>query len=47
LQGDLKDFPQIADGLVLIGRENRDFLRGIIRRGEKGETLDMIPMISE
>jgi hypothetical protein len=44
LQGDLKDFPQIADGLIPAERENRDFLLGIIRRGEKGETLDVIPM---
>jgi hypothetical protein len=44
LQGDFKDFPQIADGLVPAEREYRDFLLGIIRRGEKGETLDVIPM---
>jgi hypothetical protein len=44
LHGDFKDFPQIADGLVPAEREYRDFLLGIIRRGEKGETLDVIPM---
>jgi hypothetical protein len=44
LHGDFKDFPQIADGLVPAEREYRDFLLGIIRLGEKGETLDVIPM---
>src|SRR3954471_1287419 len=44
LQGKLKNLPQIADALVLAKRENRDFLPGIIRRGEKGETLHVIPM---
>jgi hypothetical protein len=44
LQRYLKDLPQIADGLVPAQRENRDFLLGIIRRGEKGETLHVIPM---
>jgi hypothetical protein len=44
LQGHLKDFSQIADGLVLADREYRDFLLGIIRRGEEGKTLEMIPM---
>jgi hypothetical protein len=44
LQGDLKDFPQIADGLVPPERGYRDFLLGIIRRGEKRKTLDVIPM---
>jgi hypothetical protein len=44
LQRNLKDFPQIADGLAPAERENRDFLLGIIRRSEKGETLDVIPM---
>jgi hypothetical protein len=44
LQGHLKDLPQIADGLAPAERENRDFLLGIIRRGEEGETLQVIPM---
>jgi hypothetical protein len=44
LQGHLKDFSQIADGLVPAQREYRDFLPGIIRRGEEGKTLEMIPM---
>jgi hypothetical protein len=44
LQGNLKDLPQIADALVPAKRENGDFLPGIIRRGEKGETLHVIPM---
>jgi hypothetical protein len=44
LQRNLKDFPQIADGLVPAERENRDFLVGIVRRSEKGETLNVIPM---
>jgi hypothetical protein len=44
LQRDFEDFPQIADGLVPAEREYRDFLLGIIRRGEKGKTLDVIPM---
>ena len=44
LQGHLKDLPQIADGLAPAERENRDFLLGIIRRGKKGETLQVIPM---
>ena len=44
LQGKLKDLPQIADALVPAKRENGDFLPGIIRRGEKGETLHVIPM---
>ena len=44
LQGHLKDLAQIADGLALAERENRDFLLGIIRRREEGETLHVIPM---
>jgi hypothetical protein len=44
LKGHLKDLPQIADGLALAERENRDFLLRIIRRGEEGETLQVIPM---
>jgi hypothetical protein len=44
LQGDLEDFSQIADGLVLAKREQRDFLLGIICLGKKGEALDVIPM---
>jgi hypothetical protein len=44
LQGHLKDLPQIADGLAPAERENRNFLLGIIGRGEKGETLHVIPM---
>jgi hypothetical protein len=44
LHGDLEDFPQIADGLVPAERKHRKFLRGIIRRGEEGKTLEMIPM---
>jgi len=44
LQGYLKDFSQIADGLVLAEREYRDFLLGIIRRSEERKTLEMIPM---
>ena len=44
LQGHLKDFSQITDGLVLAEREHRDFLLGIIRRSEEGKTLEMIPM---
>jgi hypothetical protein len=44
LQGHLKNLPQIADGLTLAERENRDFLLGIIRRSEEGETLQVIPM---
>ena len=44
LQGDLEDFPQIADGLVPAKRENRDFLLWIICLGKKGEPLDVIPM---
>jgi hypothetical protein len=44
LHGDLKDFPQIADGLVPAEREHREFLRWIIGRGEKGKSLDVIPM---
>jgi hypothetical protein len=44
LHGHFKDFPQIPNGLVLAQRENREFLPGIICRGEKGETLDVIPM---
>jgi len=44
LQGNLKDLPQIADALVLAKRENGDFLPGVVRRGEKGETLHVIPM---
>jgi hypothetical protein len=44
LQGDLEDFPQIADGLVPAKRENRDFLLWIICLGKKGEALDVIPM---
>ena len=44
LQGHLKDLTQIANGLALTERENRDFLLGIIRRREKWETLQVIPM---
>jgi hypothetical protein len=44
LQRDLKDFPQIADGLPPTKGEYRDFLLGVIRRGEERETLDVIPM---
>jgi hypothetical protein len=44
LQGNLKDLPQIAYRLIPAKRENRDFLLGIICRGEKGETLHVIPM---
>ncbi len=44
MQGHLKDFSQITDGLVLAEREHRDFLLGIIRRSEEGKTLEMIPM---
>ena len=44
LQGHLKNLPQITDGLALTERENGDFLQGIIRRGEEGETLHVIPV---
>ena len=44
LQGHLKDLPQIADGLAPAERENRDFLLGIVRRGEEREPLHVIPM---
>ena len=44
MHGDLEDFAQIADGLALTECENRDFLPGIVGRGEKGETLHVIPM---
>jgi len=44
LQGHLKDLSQIADGFAPAERENRNFLPGIIRRGEKGEPLHAIPM---
>src|SRR5215472_9892246 len=44
LQGHLEDLTQIADGLALAERENRDFLLGIIRRREKGKPLHVIPM---
>ena len=44
LQGHLKDLSQIADGLAPAEGENCDFLLGIIGRGEKGETLHVIPM---
>src|SRR5262249_41277798 len=44
LQGDFKDSPQISDGLPPAEGEYRDLLLGIIRRSEKRETLDVIPM---
>ena len=44
MEGHLKDLPQIADGLASAERENRDVLLGIIRRREKWETLQVIPM---
>jgi hypothetical protein len=44
LQRHLKDLPQIADGLTPTECENRNFLLGIIRRREKWETLQVIPM---
>ena len=44
LQRHLKNLPEIADGLAPAERENRDFLLRIIRRGKKGETLQVIPM---
>src|ERR1043166_4337122 len=44
LQGHLKDLTQVADGLALAKRQNRDFLLGIVRRGEEGEPLQVIPM---
>src|SRR5262249_15190213 len=40
----LEDLPQIADGLAPTECENRNFLLGIIRRHEKWETLQVIPM---
>ena len=44
LQGDFKDSSQISDGLPPAEGEYRDLLLGIIRRGEKRETLDVVPM---
>jgi hypothetical protein len=44
LEGHLKDLPQIADSLAPTECENRNFLLGIIRRREKWETLQVIPM---
>src|SRR4029079_18656789 len=34
----------IADGLVAAEREDGDFLRRIVGRSKKGETLDVIPV---
>src|SRR5437879_1854853 len=45
LQGHLKDLPQIADGLAPAKRENRDFLLGIVRRGDVRESQTMIPKV--
>src|ERR1044071_6392354 len=39
LERDLEDLPQIANGLAFAERENRDFLVGIVSRGEKRKSL--------
>src|SRR5262249_44347411 len=44
LEGHLKNLPQASDGLALAEGENRDFLVRIIRLGEEGKTLQVIPM---
>jgi len=41
---DLKDLPQMANGLIPGKREEGDFLTGIIGRRKEGKALDVVPV---
>jgi hypothetical protein len=41
---DFENLPQIGDCLVAAERQKRDFLPGIISRGEERKALDMVPV---